>query len=53
MEMVCLSDIIKDYWVESYSVWLGLDTIDDDIDEITAIGDLLLIAANLNSCGLR
>ena len=53
MEMVCMSDTIKDYWVEAYSVWLGMDSIDDDIDDITAFGDILLIAANLNSCEIR
>ena len=43
----------KKHWIEAYSVWLGIDTLDDNVDMMTAFGDMLLIFANLTECNFR
>ena len=53
MEKTCMAESIKSNWEEAYSVWLGTDDLDDNIDMITAFGDILLVIANLTSCELR
>ena len=40
-------------WIEAYSVWLGTDDLADEIDMMTAFGDMILIFANLTECDFR
>ena len=53
MESKCLNKETRDHWIEAYSVWLGTDDLSDDVDMITAFGDLFLIFANLTECNFR
>ena len=53
MESKCMDGDIRKRWIEAYSVWLGVDTLDDDVDMLTAFGDVLLIFANLTECRFR
>ena len=53
MESKCLGTETRNHWIQAYSVWLGTDDLDDNIDMMTAAGDLVMIAANLNECNFR
>lgn len=53
MESKCMDSKTRNNWIEAYSVWLGLDDLPDDIDMITAFGDILLVTANLTECRFR
>ena len=53
MESKCLGTEARNHWVEAYSVWLGIDDLDDDLDMMSAFGDLVMIASNLNECNFR
>ena len=53
MESKCMDTQSKKQWIEAYSVWLGIDELDDNIDMMTAFGDMLLLMANLTECNFR
>ena len=53
MEKECLNNKVRARWQETYSVWLGAEDLDEDIDELTAIGGLFQVIANLDSCDIR
>ena len=53
MESKCMDTKTKKNWIEAYSVWLGIDELDDNIDMMTAFGDMLLVFANLTECNFR
>ena len=48
IEKECLNSNMRQKWQEAYSVWLGTDDLDDDIDGFTALGDVVQLIANLN-----
>ena len=48
-----MSESIKGNWTEAYSVWLGTDDLDDNIDMISAFADIILVIANLTTCESR
>ena len=41
MEKECLNNEQRRRWEEAYSVWLGLEDQDDDVDMFSAMGDIL------------
>ena len=53
MESKCMDSKAKRNWIEAYSVWLGIDDLDDNVDMMTAFGDMLLLFANLTECNFR
>ena len=53
MEKQCMNETARLQWVQAYSVFLGSEDIGDDVDGLTAMGDILLILANLTHCNFR
>ena len=53
MEKNCMDDATREHLIEAYSIWLGTDEVDDDLDMMTAMGDIMLVTANFNECAFR
>ena len=53
MEKECLNNAARNHWSEAFSVWLGTNDYDDDVDIWTSFGDTLELLANLNRCAVR
>lgn len=53
MEKECLNGAQRARWQEAYSIYLGTDDYDEDADTFTALGDILQLLANVDTCDLR
>mmetsp|Transcript_23200 Transcript_23200/g.30971 ORF Transcript_23200/g.30971 Transcript_23200/m.30971 type:complete len:263 (-) Transcript_23200:85-873(-) len=53
MEEECLNSEQRARWEEAYSIYLGTEDVPENADTFTALGDILQLLANLNSCNLR
>jgi len=53
MERDCLSSKMRQRWQEAYGVWLGSEDVEEGVDFLSAMGDIIQLLANIDSCAPR